>query len=132
MRRRIRLYSFGVGISAMTDEPRGKSQVPGTVADNPSEAALVAAAARQGLREVPWLIVLTIGWIGFQVYAAVTTDSQVIRWLSYGVMAAFAGSAVKILLRDRPRLIRAERLNRELAEGTGSASTSSRSRSKPR
>ena len=89
----------------------------GRVADDPAEAALVAAAARRGLRQLQWLIVSMIGLFGLQLITIATTDDQVLRWLSVAIMVIVPASIAKVLLRDRPRLLRAERLNRELAGG---------------
>lgn len=87
----------------------------GRVADDPAEAALVAAAARNGLRHVPWIIVLLTGLFALQLITVVTSDDRVVRWLSLAVMVIVPASIAKVLLRDRPRLLRAERLNREMA-----------------
>jgi hypothetical protein len=89
----------------------------GRVAEDPAEAALVAAVARRGLRGLPWLIVLMLGLLGLQLITWVTTDDQLVRWLSVAIMVIVPASIAKVLLRDRPRLLRAERLNRELAGG---------------
>jgi hypothetical protein len=89
----------------------------GRLADDPAEAALLAAVARRGLRQVPWLIVTMLGLLGLQLITWVTTDDQLVRWTSVAIMVIVPASIAKILLRDRPRLLRAERLNRELAGG---------------
>jgi hypothetical protein len=89
----------------------------GRVADDPADAALVTALVRRGLRGLPWLIVLMLVLFGFQVITIATTDDRVVHWLSVAVMVIIPASIAKILLRDRPRLLRAERLNRELAGG---------------
>ena len=95
------------------------SKIAGTgrVADDPAEAALVAAVARLRLRQLPWLIALFIGLFGLELAKVVTTDDQVTRWLAFGVMFVAVAGIAKILLRDRPRLVRAERLNRAVAAG---------------
>src|SRR5918996_4031132 len=83
------------------------SQIAGTgrVADDPAEAALVAAVARLRLRQLPWLVALFIGLFGLELAKVVTTDDQVTRWLAFGVMfVAVAGIAQNLLL-GPPRLL---------------------------
>lgn len=92
----------------------------GKMAGDPGEAALVAAVARRGLRQLQWLIVSMVGLFGLQLITWVTTDDQVVRWISVAVMLIIPASIAKVLLRDRRRLVRAERLNRELAGGRDS------------
>jgi hypothetical protein len=86
----------------------------GKVADDPEHAALVVAAAQQGLRQTRWLIIVAVALFLIQVASAVSTDDPMLRWFDVATMVVIVAAIAKFFYRDRPRLLRAERLNREL------------------
>lgn len=86
----------------------------GDVATNPEEAALVAAFAERALRQLRWILVLLGIFFALNVLSALVVESAV-RWL-YLAAAILAAIAIPVyLLWHRPRLLRAQLLNRQQA-----------------
>jgi hypothetical protein len=90
----------------------------GKLADNPQEAALVAATAREELRLVRWVPIVAGVIICVETLEAVFTDDPARRLTSLTFIVLAVLLAIPKLLRRRSAasLIRAERLNRGLAE----------------
>jgi hypothetical protein len=86
----------------------------GQLASNPQEAALVAAFAQRGLRQIRWVVVLTGLLLGLNVLSALVVESAV-RWLYLTVVVLAAIAIPVFLLWHRPRLLRAELRNRKMA-----------------
>lgn len=91
-----------------------KLATAGKVADDPEKAALVVAAAQQGLRHTRWLIIVAVALFLMQVVTAVTTDDPMLRWFDVATMVVIVAAIAKFSYWDRRRLLRAERLNREV------------------
>ena len=89
----------------------------GAVAEDAAEAALVAAVAREELRQVRWVPIIAGVIIFMETLWAVFTDDPARRWMSVAVIVLIAAFATPKVLRRRSMssLTRAERLNRELA-----------------
>ena len=80
---------------------------------SPEEAALGVAVARSSLKTITVLVALLAVLTALkvvQIAAAVSAGRDVL--LDVAVLAVAVGAAVKFLAFDRPRLLRAERLNR--------------------
>ena len=80
---------------------------------SPPEAALGAALARAHLKMIPVLVGLAVALIalkGVQIGLRVAAGRSIV--LDVVILVAAVGAAVKFLAFDRPRLLRAERLNR--------------------
>lgn len=105
----------------------------GKLAENPQEAALVAATAREELRLVRWVPIVAGVIISLEAVRAALTDDPAMRLTSLSLIVVVAVLAIPKLLRRRSSgsLIRAERLNRELAGGHGPASEMARSPEEP-
>jgi hypothetical protein len=87
----------------------------GEVADDPDEAALIAATARRELVMTRWAIMLAVALAGFNVVSVLVMDDPRVRWMGVAVILLVAVAIIVFLVRSRP-LRRAERLNRDRAD----------------
>jgi hypothetical protein len=87
----------------------------GELASNPTEAALVVAFARRELRQTRWVVTLSGILVALNLLSVTLAADPAVRWSSLPVAVVAAVAIPVFLLRHRPRLLRAELLNRELA-----------------
>lgn len=87
----------------------------GELVSDPEEAALVAAFAQRALRQNQWVVVLAGMLLALNLVSVALAADSAVRWSSLAVVAV-ALIAIPVLLRHRPRLLRAQLRNRELAE----------------
>jgi transposase InsO family protein len=90
----------------------------GKAGRDPTEAALVAAAARRGLRGRWWIVILNVVLICLVIVSSVRIQGSV-HW-SAALLVAVSVIGIPIaLIRNRRPLQRAERINRKLAAENG-------------
>jgi hypothetical protein len=88
----------------------------GEMASDPEEAALVAAFAQRALRQNQWAVLLAGILLALNLLSVALAADAAVRWSSLAVVAVALLAIPVILLRHRPRLLRAQLRNRELAE----------------
>lgn len=88
----------------------------GELASDPEEAALVAAFAQRALRQTQWVVALTVMLMALSLLSVAFAADSVVRWFRLAMVAMGLVAIGVFLRRDRPRLLRAQLRNRDLAE----------------
>jgi hypothetical protein len=89
----------------------------GGVAKEPEQAALVAAYARDFLHRFRFLVPLAFLGLALRIWS--TVDARRYSLMSLLIDVLFVAFMAWVLIRWRPAAIKAERRNREVAEGSG-------------
>jgi hypothetical protein len=88
----------------------------GQQGSDPDEAALLVALSERALRQLRWIVALSALVAALSLLSAALSEEPVFRWTSLAVVAAAAIAIPVHLLWRRPRLLRGQVRNRELAQ----------------
>jgi hypothetical protein len=87
----------------------------GQQGSDPDEAALLVALSERALRQLRWIVALSALLAALSLLSAALTTEPAVYWTSLGVVAVTVIAIPVHLLWRRPRLLRGQLRNRELA-----------------